>query len=163
MRTFKTGATRDNDNTKLDYEGFLSPLVLERYAQYMNIHRIQADGKLRDSDNWQKGIPLVAYIKSLFRHMLDVWRIHRGYETINGNEEVNIEDALCAVIFNASGYLHEYLKMFDNPEETEVEPEVEPEEKPPVHAVCIDCIHSPLNCNECFKPLQRPCPSFKSH
>src|SRR5687768_9111242 len=28
-RTFSTGATRDTDNGKLDYEAFLSPLVLE--------------------------------------------------------------------------------------------------------------------------------------
>src|SRR5687768_4320669 len=35
MREFETGATRNLDNGKLDYEGFLSPLVMERFAEYM--------------------------------------------------------------------------------------------------------------------------------
>jgi hypothetical protein len=113
VRTFETGATRDTDDGKFDYEGFLSPLVLERYGAYMHSHRKQADGKLRDSDNWQKGIPLVAYIKSLWRHFFDVWKIYRGLGPINDKKDghlVTIDEALCAVIFNASGYLHEILK-----------------------------------------------------
>lgn len=57
MREFRTGATRDNDEGKYDYEGFYHPLVVKRFGQYMDKHRKQADGKLRDSDNWQKGIP----------------------------------------------------------------------------------------------------------
>lgn len=105
MRKFDTGATRNTDEGKLDFEGFLSPLVLERYGQYMHKHRMQADGNLRDSDNWQKGIPLAAYMKSGWRHFRDWWREHRGYPTDEG-----IEEALCALIFNASGYLHEHLK-----------------------------------------------------
>src|SRR5580698_7792736 len=63
FRTFETGATRNLDASKYDYEGFLSPLVMERFGQYMHKHRVQADGSLRDSDNWQKGIPLQAYMK----------------------------------------------------------------------------------------------------
>jgi len=39
MRTFASGATRDADDHKLDFEGFLSPFVLERYAQYMHKHQ----------------------------------------------------------------------------------------------------------------------------
>lgn len=104
MRNFKTGATRDTDQGKLDFEGFLSPLVLERFAQYMNKNRVQADGKLRASDNWQKGIPKDAYIKSGWRHFYDWWALHRGIK-----REVDIEEALCAVMFNAMGYLHEEL------------------------------------------------------
>src|SRR5262249_20215749 len=57
-RIFKTGATRDTDTGKLDYEGFLSPLVLKRYAEYMHQHRVMKDGAMRASDNWQRGIPL---------------------------------------------------------------------------------------------------------
>lgn len=113
MRIFETGATRDDDTNKFDYEGFLSPMVLERYAEYMHSHRVQADGKLRDSDNWQKGITLVAYIKSLWRHFFDVWKIHRGLGPIFDKKDghvVTVDEALCAVIFNASGYLHEVLK-----------------------------------------------------
>ena len=105
IRVFKTGATRDTDNNKLDYEGFLSPIVLERYAQYMHKHRIQPDGKLRASDNWLKGIPKEEYIKSLFRHFMDLWKEHRGFKSRDG-----IEDALCGMMFNTMGYLYEVLK-----------------------------------------------------
>lgn len=105
IRKFTTGATRDTTENKLDYEGFLSPIVLVRYAKYMNKHRLQPDGKLRDSDNWQKGMPKDVYMKSAWRHFMDFWLFHRGYK---GRE--TIEDALCALIFNANGYLHELEK-----------------------------------------------------
>jgi hypothetical protein len=112
MREFDSGATRDSDDSKLDYEGFLSPYTLRRYAEYMNKHRIQADGKPRDSDNWQKGIPLTAYMKSLWRHLIEAWTLHRS-----GSPQAHypralyeMEEALCAIIFNASGYLHEMMK-----------------------------------------------------
>lgn len=105
MRTFKSGATRNLDQDKLDFEGFLSPRVLKRFAQYMHKHRQQADGTLRDSDNWQKGIPRDAYMKSMWRHFLDVWSAHRGC----GHDE-DVEESLCALMFNVQGYLHEYLK-----------------------------------------------------
>lgn len=105
IRSFDTGATRNVDTDKLDFEGFFSPLVLERRAEYMHKHRLQADGNLRDSDNWQKGIPLSAYMKSAWRHFFDWWKEHRGIKTSEG-----LEDALCALLFNAEGYLHETLK-----------------------------------------------------
>lgn len=105
MREFDTGATRDSEEGKFDYEGFYSPLVVKRFAEYMNKHRKQADGKLRDSDNWQKGIPKDAYIKSAWRHFMDLWMEHRGYKSREG-----IEDALCALLFNIQGYLFEILK-----------------------------------------------------
>jgi len=105
IRTFKSGATRDTDESKADYEGFLSSLVIKRYGEYMTKHRLQPDGKLRDSDNWQKGIPKDTYMKSGWRHFLDWWLEHRGFESREG-----IEDALCAILFNAGGYLHELLK-----------------------------------------------------
>ena len=112
MRQFNTGATRDTDVGKNDYEGFLSPLVIETYGNYMTKHRTQVDGKLRDSDNWQKGLPKEAYMKSAWRHFLDVWFIHRGYKRIDKQtgKEITMEDALCALFFNIQGYLHEYLK-----------------------------------------------------
>jgi len=108
IRTFESGATRNLDDLKLDFEGFLSPLVLERYAQYMHLHRIQADGTVRDADNWQKGMPLTVYIKSLWRHFFSVWQAHRGIKT-----KEDIETSLCAVLFNTSGYLYEILKEKD--------------------------------------------------
>lgn len=105
MRTFQTGATRNLDEDKFDYEGFLSPLVVRAYGNYMHKNRKQADGTIRASDNWQKGIPKDAYIKSGFRHFMDWWLEHRGYKGRDG-----IEDALCGLLFNTMGYLHEYLK-----------------------------------------------------
>lgn len=106
MRKFESGATRDNDENKLDYEGFLSPLVLDRYAQYMHKHRKQADGVMRSSDNWQKGIPMPAYMKSMWRHFMDVWRQFRGLKG-----EDSFEESLCALLFNVHGMLHEHLKL----------------------------------------------------
>jgi hypothetical protein len=102
VRTFDTGATRDKEDGKLDFEAFLSPLVLQRYAEYMHTCRIQADGKLRDGDNWQKGIPLTAYMKSAWRHFMVVWTKHR----LGGDPTQD----LCALLFNTMGYLHELEK-----------------------------------------------------
>jgi hypothetical protein len=107
LRTFSTGATRDDDADKLDYEGFLSPVVLERYARYMNAHRRQQDGTLRDSDNWQRGIPRAQYVKSLWRHFMDVLLVTRGWPDKATTK--SLEEALCAVLFNAMGLLHEIL------------------------------------------------------
>ena len=115
MREFPGGATRDNDEDKPDFEGFLSPTVIVRYGEYMSKHRVQVDGNVRDSDNWQKGIPLDQYLKSLLRHLVDVWQMHRDPEPkyisdLDNSEVDDMEEALCAILFNASGYLHEYLK-----------------------------------------------------
>ncbi len=106
IRQFGTGATRDTEVGKLDYEGFLSPLVLHRYAEYMNVHRKQKDGTLRDSDNWTKGIPQNVYMKSLVRHVMDLWLIRRGHKTIAREP---IEETLAAIMFNVMGLLHEVL------------------------------------------------------
>lgn len=108
IRIFETGANRDTDTDKLQYEGFLSPLVEKRYAQYMHLHRKQKDGSLRASDNWQKGIPIEVYVDSLVRHMQDV-RLHHDKFSDEAIDP-DLESALCAVIFNASGYLFELLK-----------------------------------------------------
>lgn len=112
MRQFGTGATRNSDEGKNDYDGFLSYSVLEAFGDYMTVHRKQADGKLRDSDNWQKGIPIDAYMKSMWRHFLDVWAIHRGYKRIDKltGKEISLKEAICALLFNVMGYLHEILK-----------------------------------------------------
>ncbi len=116
VRMFGSGATRHTDDKKLDFEGFLSPLALRAYGEYMHSNRIQADGTKRDSDNWQKGIPIEEYMKSLMRHTLDTHAIHRGhtvYDTKDGHV-VDIVEALCGDIFNSFGYLHEYLKGENN-------------------------------------------------
>lgn len=112
IRTFETGATRNLDNSKNDYEGFLSPFVIKSFGDYMTSHRKQKDGTLRDSDNWQKGIPIDVYMKSMFRHFLDVWTIHRGGTAISPDtgEQVDLIEALNAVLFNVQGMMHETLK-----------------------------------------------------
>lgn len=115
MRVFDSGATRNVDDNKPDPEGFLSPLVLDGYSDYMQTHRVQADGSLRASDNWQKGIPISAYQKSLIRHVKVAWRIWRGHGA--KPEQVGLamvvptlKDALYAILFNVMGYLHELEK-----------------------------------------------------
>src|SRR5215472_16358104 len=110
MREFETGAIRDSDDGKFDYEGFLSPLALEAFASYMHKHRTMADGSLRSSDNWQKGFPLHELMKSLLRHTMTVWRLHRNWRrpSDGGCEMI---DALCGIIFNAQGYLHQLLRI----------------------------------------------------
>lgn len=111
MRAFTGGATRNPEGDKFDYEGFINPEVLHAYGKYMHAHRKQRDGSLRDSDNWQKGIPLRAYIKSLVRHTIDLWRMDRGYIVFNPDTgEPHTKEELCAAImFNVMGYLKETL------------------------------------------------------
>lgn len=112
IRKFQTGATRDSENDKYDYEGFLSPEVIEMYGKYMHKHRLQSDGKLRDSDNWQKGFGLPVLMKSLWRHFLDLWFIHRGHKRIDKKDghEITAIEAGCAIMFNTMGYMLESSK-----------------------------------------------------
>lgn len=148
VREFDTGATRDNDSNKFDYEGFLSPIVLDRFAEYMHKHRRQADGQLRDSDNWQKGIPMTAYMKSMCRHFMDVWRQHRGYQGQDTRE-----DSLCALLFNVMGYLHETLKARPVGAVETGEDDCDP---CPLHPTCSELIaqgHDITPCTACVKEL----------
>lgn len=115
MREFETGATRDTDEGKPDFIGYLSPLVLSRYGEYMLKHQMQTNGEMRASDNWKKGMPKAEYLKSMFRHLLDVWLEDEGHESRDG-----LEEALCAIIFNASGYLHEHLKEIEATADDEI-------------------------------------------
>jgi hypothetical protein len=112
MRTFAGGATRNLDTNKLDYDGFFCPLVMKRFAEYMHSHRMQKDGTMRAADNWQTGIPYDVYIKSMFRHFMDARLLHKGQNPLSPEDghEIDIEEALCAVLFNVQGYLHEVLK-----------------------------------------------------
>ncbi len=108
MESYTSGATRTACETKIDPEGFFSPLVIMRYSEYMHKCRVQADGTLRDSDNWQGGIPLWRYMKGKWRHFLDTWLMHRGYKKVTA-EGLDIQDCLCAELFNTMGYLHVML------------------------------------------------------
>ena len=105
-RSFDTGATRDTAEGKPDYEGYLSPRVIERFGQYMMKNQLQSDGTLRKSDNWQKGFPKDVYMKSGWRHFIDWWRLHRSESYL----VEAMEETLCALMFNVMGYLHEHIK-----------------------------------------------------
>ena len=111
-RTFNTGATRDTDQDKLDWEGFISPLWMQRFAQYMHTHRIQVDGELRDADNWQMGMPRRQYIRSLIRHTWDLWLLYRAGPKDDdpvGLWEQRLLELLCAIHFNVQGLGYELL------------------------------------------------------
>lgn len=110
MRSFSTGAIRSLDTSRIDPEGFLSPIVLERFSEYMNKHRIVADGSVRTSDNWQKGMPPETYMKGMWRHFLHVWSRHRNFTIVDPKAAANMEEDLCAMLFNVQGYLFELLK-----------------------------------------------------
>lgn len=102
-RVFASGATRDTDENKLQFDGFLSHEVLTRYCEYMHKNRKLADGSLRAADNWKKSIPRAVYLSSMFRHFMAVWTSH----DTDGKAS---EEELCALLFNVSGYLYELLK-----------------------------------------------------
>lgn len=121
VRQFDTGATRDSEDGKLPY-GFDSPLVDRRYAEYMQSHRLQSDGELRDPDNWTNGMDRQVYMNSLHRHYQDLrllWAIHLPVKKEGvdieahleklSNPDVDIETALCAILFNVKGMLFEVL------------------------------------------------------
>jgi hypothetical protein len=135
LRTFASGATRDTASGKLDPEGFLDPLVVVAFAEYMDRHRIQSDGSLRASDNWQAGFPRSQTMKSLWRHFLDLWLLHRGHPPVSKDHRAFYEkdrtarfslgfllpladayalestkrEVLCALYFNVSAYLREVI------------------------------------------------------
>lgn len=111
IRKFDTGATRDTVQGKLDYVKALSPIVLQRYVQYLDAHRLQPDGNMRDFDNWKKGIPIDAYLGGLGRHFMAVWLLAQGFPAEDNHGPVMLEDSLAAIIFNASGWLYELLKI----------------------------------------------------
>jgi len=110
VRTFDSGATRDTTQGKLDYVKALSPIVLQRYVQYLDKHRLQPDGNMREFDNWKQGIPIEAYFSGLGRHFIALWLLAQGFPAEDNHGPVMLEDSLAAIIFNCSGWLHEILK-----------------------------------------------------
>lgn len=124
VRTFSGGATREADTDKLDFEGFFSPAVMYAFGFYMHQHQKQADGQMRASDNWQSGMPRAVLMKSFLRHAMELWFAHRNGvlpPTVNGRTErdpQDIEDVLCALMFNVQAYLHECLLDRDRGKET---------------------------------------------
>lgn len=121
MRSFNTGATRDTSEGKLDFDGFLHPDFLEQFAKYMNMHRLQSDGNLRNSDNWQKGIPTEICRKSLWRHFFEAWTIMRRHTDLDtgmmramGRENfIDMMAGLMGQVFNIQCIVANMLKDYD--------------------------------------------------
>ena len=110
LRTFATGATRSADAGRYDPEGYLSPIVLERFCEYMQAHQVQPDGRVRPGDNWQKGIPPETYMKGMARHFLHLWTRMRGFQVRDAAAAADVEADLCALLFNVQGLVFEILK-----------------------------------------------------
>lgn len=104
-RYFEGGAYRDTDTGKPDYAGFLSPLVIKAFGEYMDRHRLQSDGTIRDSANWKAGIPREEFFKSAWRHLHDLWMEVDGYESRDG-----LDEALGGLLFNVMGFWYELLR-----------------------------------------------------
>lgn len=112
MRTFPSGATRDAEEGKLDFEGSLSPEVLWEFVAYMQRHSVMADGSWRPADNWKKGWDRSVSLKSLLRHVWDLWLLHRGNVVVRPEDghEVSIDDALGGAMFGVMSYWLQLLK-----------------------------------------------------
>lgn len=110
IRQFETGATRDTSEGKLEFARFMSPIVIKRYAEYMDLHRKQSDGNLRDPDNWMHLFGdnhEDVCMDSLWRHLMDAWLINKGFKN---EAREDLESALCAILFNTQAWLFKLLK-----------------------------------------------------
>lgn len=106
-RQFKTGADRSADTGKPHFERALSPLVLQRFAEYMRDHNIPAG---RREDQWQLGFPDESWIDSGWRHFHAWWCLSRGIPaTDEKGKAIDIEEAICGLFFNVQGALHQIL------------------------------------------------------
>ncbi len=121
LRTFGTGAIRDDDHDKLQFTRCLSPLVLERYAEFIRKHNSIEGGKKRREDNWKKGFTRKTYLESKGRHFILTWKIEEGY--IEDLDDEQIIESLCAEFFNTNGYLHTLLVKKLEKEKEKVETE----------------------------------------
>lgn len=108
FRTFgENSGVRDTDKEKIDFEGFIDPLVIQKFGEYMHKNRKLADGSFRDSDNWQKLFGEKHFdvcMKSGWRHFFDWWMYHRGNKAREG-----IDDAICGLMFNVMAYYRKIL------------------------------------------------------
>lgn len=111
IRTFESGATRSPLGNKLQLEGYLNPLVIKRFGEYMKKHQTDSAGNQREADNWQAGLGRKSLMDSKMRHDMDLWLHHRGY---SDRADEPLEEALCAIMFNTMGYLLDVLKEKDN-------------------------------------------------
>jgi hypothetical protein len=104
LRMSESGAIRNSDVGKINYQGALSPLILEAYGKYIEKHSLLPDGTRRNNKNWQKlfGTPeehRQVCIESAWRHFIDVLMEHDGYDSRDG-----IDEALGGLMFNVQAY-----------------------------------------------------------
>jgi hypothetical protein len=111
MREFESGATRDDEHGKLDFEAALSPQVLWEFAAYMEKHSHLPDGSIRSADNWQKGFPNDVLMKSLMRHIMDIWMLHRDQHPVRPEDGkvVTWDDALGGAMFGIQALWFNHL------------------------------------------------------
>lgn len=112
VREWKSWWIRDLDEDKLDFEWFLSPLVLQKYWEYMHKNRKLKDWSIRDSDNWQKWFGednQSVCVKSLLRHVHDIWMEHRGFKSREGMSE-----AMMWSLFNIMALANWYYNTINN-------------------------------------------------
>ena len=112
LRSFGV-ATRNPLGKKIQFfgpDGLISVPALRAYGAYMRTHRKQeGTDVLRAYNNWRQGagIPQAVCIDSLGRHMLDLSDLLEGRQVYDDNNEpVTIEEAACAMIFNAFSILN---------------------------------------------------------
>lgn len=97
VHDFGTGAVRDSQVGKPDFLDCMSPFAMYRYGEYMAV----ASAKY-GAGNWQHGIPVESYLRSLERHLLKLkMQVRYGYDAEPG------VDHAAAIMFNIMGLLHE--------------------------------------------------------
>lgn len=112
MRKTKTGATRNNDDGKINYVH--SSVLVERvYCEYMHGNRFQSDGKMRDADNWKKGMPWKWYKKSFLGHIQDVKMLMEGNKVFEDGKEVTLFNAILGARFNLDGMIHTAMDGYE--------------------------------------------------
>lgn len=109
LRISESGAIRNSDIGKINYQGALSPLILEAYGKYIEKHSLLPDGTRRNNKNWQNlfGTPeehRQVCIESAWRHFIDLLMEHDGYESRDG-----IDEALGGLMFNIQAYWFSFL------------------------------------------------------
>ena len=111
MRKTKTGAIRNNDKGKIDYV-HISSIADRCFCEYMHAHMTQADGKIREADNWKKGMPFKWYKKSFLGHIQDVKMLMEGNNVMEDGKAIEIFEALMGAKFNMDGMIHTLMKGY---------------------------------------------------
>jgi len=104
MRQHPKGATRSNDEGKIDY-AHISALADRVWCEYMHEHRIQEDGKLREPDNYKKGMPLKWNIKSFRGHFKDFELLLEGHKVTENGKEKDLFESILGMEFNLKGMI----------------------------------------------------------